>query len=157
MAEPMLEYVASLGLSIEDGSWAESFSKNTIPQEKRQKALAEILQKHRSDCSNKGAWSAYYENFSPQWHHEQQRMMELERDRRKWEAEMERERRDFDERLDTRNKEFLTGLENERREWERKSGGLERKLIAAAIGLAALEVIGTLLGVPVITRFLGLD
>ena len=84
-------------------------------------------------------------------------MQELERDRRKWEAEMEKERRAFDERLDIRNKEFLTGLEDERRAWEAQSGKWPSRLIWAAIILGGAEVAGTFLQLPAVTRWLGFD
>jgi hypothetical protein len=84
-------------------------------------------------------------------------MIELERDRRKWEADVETERRASDERLDKSNKVFLSGLESERREWEKQAGRWPNRLIWAAVILAIGQVLAGVLALPLITRLLHLD
>lgn len=123
----------------------------------RAESVNTVLRKHRGSCVEQGAYSTYVEHFDPAWHFEQQRMMQLEEQRRKWEIEMEKEGRAFEERLDESNKAFLAGLEGQRREWEKESGKWPGRLIWAAIILAVAEVTGTFLTLPAITRWLGLD
>ena len=88
-------------------------------------------------------WYPYTEGMEPSKHLEEFKMQQLEQDRRA-----------FEERLDNSNKAFLTGLERERREWEKNAGKWPKRLVVAALILAAAEVVG---GVPAIQRLLCLD
>lgn len=60
-------------------------------------------------------------------------------------------------RLEESNRRFLSDLEQERREWQKESGKWPSRLIGAAAILALAQVIGVVLTLPAVTRWLGLD
>jgi hypothetical protein len=118
------------------------------------KTVASAIQREDRKCPK---WFEWRPGISPAEHVRMRDMIELERDRRKWEADVETERRASDERLDKSNKVFLSGLESERREWEKQAGRWPNRLIWAAVILAIGQVLAGVLALPLITRLLHLD
>jgi hypothetical protein len=122
-------------------------------QDEQNDAALEIVTQDRQ-CAK---WTKYRPGLRPKDHSDELFMREIEEsrknfeqtmegERRKWELEKEEERRKFEERLDA---------QADAREGERYRWGMW--LTLAAVLLAVAEVTGTILGLPAVTRLLGLD